>query len=46
MNKTMQAAVVREFGRPLTIEDVPVPTPGQGEVLVKIAATGIARPVL
>jgi hypothetical protein len=25
MDKTMKAAVVREFGRPLTIEEVEVP---------------------
>jgi propanol-preferring alcohol dehydrogenase len=43
MAKTMKAAVVREFGKPLTIEDVPVPTPGAGEVLVKIRATGVCH---
>jgi propanol-preferring alcohol dehydrogenase len=43
MAKTMKAAVVREFGKPLTIEEVPVPTPGVGEVLVKIMATGVCH---
>ncbi len=43
MKKTMQAAVVREFGRPLTIEEVPVPTPGPGEVLVRVAASGVCH---
>jgi len=43
MAKTMKAAVVREFGKPLTIEEVPVPTPGAGEVLVKIMATGVCH---
>lgn len=43
MQKTMKAAVVREFGKPLTIEDVPVPTPGPGEVLVRIMATGVCH---
>jgi alcohol dehydrogenase, propanol-preferring len=43
MAKTMQAAVVRAFGKPLTIEEVPIPTPGPGEVLVKIAATGVCH---
>ena len=43
MAKTMKAAVVREFGKPLTIEEVPVPTPGVGEVLVKIRATGVCH---
>jgi propanol-preferring alcohol dehydrogenase len=39
----MKAAVVREFGKPLVIEDIPVPQPGPGEVLVKIAATGVCH---
>src|ERR1700722_19573620 len=39
----MKAAVVRAFGSPLTIEEVPVPTPGPGEVLVKIVATGVCH---
>jgi len=43
MAKTMQAAVVRAFGKPLAIEEVPIPTPGPGEVLVKIAATGVCH---
>ncbi|HCH0556541.1 TPA: zinc-dependent alcohol dehydrogenase, partial [Pseudomonas aeruginosa] len=36
MNKTMKAAVVREFGKPLVIEEVTVPRPGAGDLLVKI----------
>jgi alcohol dehydrogenase, propanol-preferring len=43
MATTMRAAVVRAFGQPLTIEDVRVPTPGPGEVLVKIAASGVCH---
>jgi propanol-preferring alcohol dehydrogenase len=43
MAKTMKAAVVHEFGKPLKIEDVPIPTPGAGEVLVKIRATGVCH---
>jgi propanol-preferring alcohol dehydrogenase len=43
MAKMMKAAVVHAFGQPLTIEDVPVPTPGPGEVLVKIVATGVCH---
>jgi alcohol dehydrogenase, propanol-preferring len=43
MAKTMKAAVVRAFGRPLVIEDVPIPTPGPGEVLVRIRATGVCH---
>jgi propanol-preferring alcohol dehydrogenase len=43
MAKTMKAAVVREFGKPLTIEEVTIPTPGPGEVLVRIMATGVCH---
>ena len=43
MQKTMKAAVVREFGKPLVIEEVQVPTPGPGQILVKIAATGVCH---
>lgn len=43
MAKTMKAAVVRAFGKPLTIEELPVPSPGPGEVLVKIMATGVCH---
>ncbi len=43
MHMTMKAAVVREFGKPLVIEEVPVPMPGAGQILVKIAATGVCH---
>lgn len=43
MNKTMKAAVLREFGKPLNIEEVEIPRPGQGEVLVKIEACGVCH---
>lgn len=39
----MRAAVAREFGAPLRIEQLPVPMPGPGEVLVKIEATGVCH---
>lgn len=43
MAEMMKAAVVRQFGQPLTIEDVPIPTPDPGEVLVKIIVTGVCH---
>jgi alcohol dehydrogenase, propanol-preferring len=43
MHKTMKAAVVRAFGKPLTIEEIPVPVPGPGEVLVKVLACGVCH---
>ncbi len=33
---TMRAAVVEKFGAPLVIKNVPVPTPGKDEVLIKV----------
>lgn len=43
MDTTMKAAVVREFGAPLTIEEVSVPRPQAGEILVKVAASGVCH---
>jgi propanol-preferring alcohol dehydrogenase len=43
MATTMKAAVVRAFREPLAIEDVPVPTPGRGEVLIKVVASGVCH---
>src|SRR5258707_3307378 len=43
MPKLMKAAVVRSFGKPLAIEEVAIPTPGPGEVLVRIVATGVCH---
>jgi propanol-preferring alcohol dehydrogenase len=43
MPKTMKAAVVREFGRPLSIDAVPVPEPGLGQVVVRIEASGVCH---
>src|SRR5262250_3338751 len=43
MAARMRAAVVRAFRKPLTIEEVPIPTAGPGEVLVKIVATGVCH---
>jgi len=39
----MKAAVVREFGSPLEIEERAVPEPGHGQVLVKIEASGLCH---
>jgi propanol-preferring alcohol dehydrogenase len=43
MARTMKAGVVHAFGKPLTIEEVPIPTPGPGEVLIKVIATGVCH---
>ncbi len=39
----MKAAVLREVGKPLTIEDVEVRKPGPREVLVRTAAAGVCH---
>jgi propanol-preferring alcohol dehydrogenase len=43
MAKTMKAAVVREFGKPLSIDEVPVPQPGPGMIQVAIQASGVCH---
>jgi NADPH:quinone reductase-like Zn-dependent oxidoreductase len=39
----MKAARIHKFGGPevIVVEDVPIPSPGSGEVLVQVAATGV-----
>src|SRR5215469_5381393 len=39
----MKAAVVREFKQPLVIEDRPIPEPGDGQILVRIEASGLCH---
>jgi propanol-preferring alcohol dehydrogenase len=40
---TMQAAVVVEFGQKLVLRDVPIPTAGPGQILVKTEACGVCH---
>ena len=39
----MRAAVVTDFTAPLEIQEIPVPEPGPGEVLVRIEASGLCH---
>jgi propanol-preferring alcohol dehydrogenase len=39
----MKAAFVREFGKPLVIEETPIPEPGEGQIQVKIEACGVCH---
>lgn len=39
----MKAAVVHEFGHPLVIEDIPTPSPGPGQVLVRVETSGLCH---
>lgn len=45
MDKTMQAVVMTAFGAPdvLVARELPVPRPGPGDMLLKVAACGIDR---
>lgn len=40
---TMHAIVVHSFNKPLVVEEVHIPQPGFGQVLVKVAACGICH---
>lgn len=37
----MKAVVLKEFHKPFTVETLPVPEPGPGEVLIKVMASGL-----
>jgi len=39
----MRAMVLEQQGRPLVAADMPEPTPGEGEVLVRVRACGVCR---
>jgi propanol-preferring alcohol dehydrogenase len=41
--KMMRAAVVEKFREPLQIREVPVPSPGPGQALIRIMATGVCH---
>ena len=43
MQKTMKAAFVTEFGKPLTIGELPVPQPNDDQILIKIEACGVCH---
>ncbi|ALO68624.1 alcohol dehydrogenase [Arthrobacter alpinus] len=39
----MHAAVVKEFGAPLSVEEYPLPTPGPGQALIKLISSGVCH---
>lgn len=43
MSTKMRAAFVEQFGKPLVIREVEVPTPGPGQVVVKTEACGVCH---
>ena len=42
MSNKMKAAVLYKFGEPLKIEEVDIPTPASGQIVVKMQASGVA----
>jgi propanol-preferring alcohol dehydrogenase len=42
-NKFMKAMLLRQVGQPLTLADLPVPTPSKNEVLIKVHTCGVCR---
>ncbi len=43
MTRYMKGAVVHEFRKPLSIEQIPIPEPGEGQILVKVVASGVCH---
>lgn len=41
VNGTMKAAVIKEFGKPVEVCQIPIPQPKKNEILIKIAYSGI-----
>lgn len=41
--RTMKAAVVTALGAPLDIREVPVPTPGPGQIVARVRASGVCH---
>ncbi len=39
----MKAAIYHNFQQPITIENIPDPIPGKGEVIIRVKATGVCR---
>ena len=39
----MRAAVVKDFSQPLELTEMPTPTPGAGEVLIRVEASGLCH---
>jgi propanol-preferring alcohol dehydrogenase len=43
MTRKMQAAQVEQFGQPLVLKELDVPTPGPGQILVRTEACGVCH---
>ena len=43
MTRQMQAAQVEQFGQPLVLKEIDLPTPGADQILVKTEACGVCH---
>lgn len=43
MAETMKAWRINELGKPPVLEEVPIPEPGFGEILIKMVGAGMCR---
>ncbi|HCI78757.1 MAG TPA: alcohol dehydrogenase AdhP [Ktedonobacter sp.] len=43
MTQLMKAATVHAFDQPLVLEEVPIPTPASGQVLIRVVASGVCH---
>ncbi|MBT7502239.1 MAG: alcohol dehydrogenase catalytic domain-containing protein, partial [Gemmatimonadales bacterium] len=43
MENDVKAAVFHGSGRPLSVEEIPTPRPGPGEVLIRVAGCGVCH---
>ena len=43
MKSKMQAAVVEKFGMPLVLREWDIPSPGPGQIVVKVEACGVCH---
>jgi propanol-preferring alcohol dehydrogenase len=43
MPETMLAAVLEDFGRPLRLAEIARPTPGPGQILIRLQASGVCH---
>jgi alcohol dehydrogenase, propanol-preferring len=43
MTRKMQAVMVEQFGKPLVLQELDVPAPGPGQILVKTEACGVCH---
>jgi len=41
--ENLRAAILHSFTEPLIIQEIPTPTPGSGEVLIKVVACGVCH---